>query len=92
MIAACPVLQRKNQRKTQSMSKSVALVHTHSSDTLLSIDPSFETFVCKGVMAFSDLDPEPMTVCILRDTGAAQSFILADVLPFLSQSVVTRMF
>jgi len=86
LIAACPVLQRKNQRKTQSTSKSVALVHTHSSDSLFSIDPSFEPFVCEGVVAFSDLDPEPKPVRILRDTGAAQSFILADVLPFSSQS------
>ncbi len=37
-------------------------------------------------MAFSDLNLEPKPVRILRDTGAALSFILADVLPFSSQS------
>lgn len=37
-------------------------------------------------MAFFDLDPEPKPVRIPWDTGAAQSFILADVLPFSSQS------
>ncbi len=82
LIAACPVLQRKNQRKIQSTSKSVALVCNHSSDSLLSIDPSFEPFVCEGVVAFSELDPEPKFVRILRDTGAAKSFILASVLLF----------
>lgn len=86
MIADCPVLQWKNLRKTLNASKSVAFMHTHSSDFLLSIDPSFELFMCEGVVAFSDLDPEPKPVCILLDTGAAQSFILADMLPFSSQS------
>ncbi|KAL0153990.1 hypothetical protein M9458_050705, partial [Cirrhinus mrigala] len=86
LIAACPVLKRKSQRKAQSTYKSVSLVHTHSSDSLLSIDPSFEPFVCEGVVAFSELDPDPKPVRILRDTGAAQSFVLAGVLPFSSQS------
>lgn len=86
LIAACPVLKRKSQRKAQSTYKSVSLVHTHSSDSLLSIDPSFEPFVCEGVVAFSELDPDPKPVRILRDTGAVQSFVLAGVLPFSSQS------
>lgn len=54
-FAACPVLQRKNQRKAQSASKSVAFVCTHSSDSLVSIDPSFEPFVCKGAVSFTEL-------------------------------------
>ncbi len=69
LIATCPVLQRRNQRKSQSTSKSVALVHTHSSDSLLSIDSSFEPFVCEGVVALSELDPESKSVRILRGHG-----------------------
>ncbi len=77
------VLQRKNQRKAH---KSVAFVRTHSSESMLSIDPTFEPFVCDGTVSFSEFDTEHKHVRILRDTGAAQSFILADVLPFSTQS------
>ncbi len=83
LIAVCPVLQRKNQRKAH---KSVAFVRTHSSESMLSIDPTFEPFVCDGTVSFSEFDTEHKHVRILRDTGAAQSFILADVLPFSTQS------
>ncbi len=53
---------------------------------MLSIDPTFEPFVCDGTVSFSELDTEHKPERILRDTGAAQSFVLADVLPFSTQS------
>lgn len=77
---------RGSQRKTQSTCKSVSLVDTYFSDSLLSINPSFEPFVCEGVGHFPELDPDPKPLCILWDTGAAQSFVLTEVLPFSSQS------
>ncbi len=86
LIAVCPILQRKNQRKAQNSHKSVAFVRTHSSESMLSIDPTFEPFVFDGTVSFSELDTEHKHIRILRDTGAAQSFILADVLPFSTQS------
>ncbi len=86
LIAVCPILQRKNQRKAQNSHKSVAFVRTHSSESMLSIDPTFEPFVFDGTISFSELDTEHKHVRILRDTGVAQPFILADVLPFSTQS------
>ncbi|KAI2645228.1 Retrovirus-related Pol polyprotein [Labeo rohita] len=86
LIAACPALQRKNQRKAQNESKSVAFVRVPSSEVLNSVDPTFEPFVYDGAVALSNSDSEFRPVRILRDTGAAQSFILASTLPFSSQS------
>ncbi len=73
LIAVCPILQRKNQRKAQNSHKSVAFVRTHSSESMLSIDPTFEPFVFDGTVSFSELDTEHKHIRILRDTGAAQS-------------------
>ncbi len=56
LIAACPVLQRKNQRKAH---KSVAFVRTHSSESMLSIDPTFEPFVCDGTVQSPFLNLTP---------------------------------
>lgn len=86
LIAVCPILQRKIQRKAQPASKSVAFVRTHSSESMLSIDPTFEPFVCDGTVSFSEVDSECKRVRILRNTRAAQSFILAGILPFSTQS------
>ncbi len=86
MIAACPALQRKSQRKAQNTSKSVAFIRVPSAETLNSVDPTFEPFVCDGAVALSSSDSEFKPVRILRDTGAAQSFILASTLPFSPHS------
>jgi len=51
-----------------------------------SVDPTFEPFVCDGVVALSSSDSEFKPVRILRDTGAAQLFILASTLPFSPHS------
>lgn len=87
MIATCPVLQHKKKiREKLRMHLKLDFECTHTPESLHFIDPSFYPFVFEGVVAFSELDQEPKPVHILWDTGSAQSFILADVLPFSSQS------
>ena len=91
LIAACPVLTRKNRRKAHSSPKSVALAHTppQHSDSLLSldsVDSTFEPFIIDGMVSLSDTGLDFKSVRILRDTGAAQSFILEGVLPLSDQS------
>ncbi len=78
-------MQRKSQWKAQNTSKSVAFIRVPSAETLNSVDPTFEPFVCDGAVALSSSDSEFKPVRILRDTGAAQSFILASTLPFSPQ-------
>ncbi len=87
LIAVCPALQR----KTQNTSKSVAFIRVPSAETLNSVDPTFEPFVCDGAVALSSSDSEFKPVCILRNTGAAQSFILASTLLFSPTPVVALM-
>ncbi len=82
MIAICIAVQRKSQRKAQNTSKSVAFINLPSAETLNSVDPTFEPFVCDGAVTLSSSDSEFKPVRILQDTGAAQSFILASTLQF----------
>ncbi len=86
MIAVCPALQRKSQRKAQNTFKSVAFIRVPSAETINSVDLTFEPFVCDGAVALSSSDSEFKPVRILQDTGAVQSFILASTLPFSSYS------
>lgn len=50
------------------------------------IESTFEPFICDGVVSLSEDETEKKCIRILRDTGAAQSFILEGVLPFSKQS------
>ena len=42
----------------------------------------YEPFISKGMISFMNDSTKPIHIKILRDTGASQSIILADVLPF----------
>ena len=42
----------------------------------------YEPFISEGMMSFIDDSTKPIRIKILRDTGASQSIVLADVLPF----------
>ncbi len=91
LMANCPTLKRKVSRKANP-SKSVALIErqvlSHEKNVSLNsvVEFTFEPFICDGVVALSEAEFEMKHIRILRDTGAAQSFILQSVLPFSEQS------
>ncbi len=91
LIANCPTLKRKVGRKANH-SKSVALIERQvlspqQNVSLNSVvESTFEPFICDGVVSLSEAESEIKHIRILRDTGAAQSFILQSVLPFSEQS------
>ena len=42
----------------------------------------YEPFISEGMVSFMDDSTKPIRIKILRDRGASQSIILANVLPF----------
>lgn len=67
LIAACPVLTCKNQRKAQNNPKIVALAHIPQQHcdrlfSLFSVDSAFKSFILNGVVLLSDTDSEPFIV------------------------------
>lgn len=87
LIAVCPVLKRKNQSPRRDNPKSVGFVRVQSKINLdeRNVDSGYDPFICDGVVSFVDKN-ETKSIRILRDTGAAQSFILDSVLPFSKDS------
>lgn len=90
LIATCPALKCKVSRKA-SPSKSVALIERQvlSPELNVSLNSVVEPtlpFICDGVVSLSEDESDVTHIRILRDTGAAQSFILESVLPFFEQS------
>ncbi len=75
LIAVCPVLKRKANRRVNT-SKSVALVDSCVPDLSSTVGSAFEPFTSDGMVSFDEAMSEAKPVCILRDTGSAQSFIL----------------
>uniref|UniRef100_A0A3B3T9V3 SCAN box domain-containing protein n=1 Tax=Paramormyrops kingsleyae TaxID=1676925 RepID=A0A3B3T9V3_9TELE len=83
LISVCPALRRKNAHLAV---KKVHVAHcivvsppTHT------IEPVFQPFVFPGFVSLKDSDVKcPIT--ILCDTGAAQSFMLDNVLPFTNST------
>jgi len=76
--AQCPALEKKN--------KSNAIVtHPRPGNEECMVKPGkvpseYKPFVSQGTVSLASGEESPVT--ILRDTGASQSLILADVLPF----------
>ena len=42
----------------------------------------YEPFISESVISFMDDSTKPIRIKMLRDTGASQNIVLADVLPF----------
>ncbi|XP_041947558.1 uncharacterized protein LOC121708759 isoform X4 [Alosa sapidissima] len=86
-IAACPVLRMKNSKPPpkQKYSKGSGfvrpLVQSNSK-----IDPVYEPFVSVGMVSLTGCEQDNIPVQMLRDTGSAQSFILASTLSFSDES------
>ena len=95
IISACPALQRKNnpspeKPKTVGFIKSVPppLFSSVAGDSPVAgeIDECFGPFLMKGSVSLSGQDTDQVPIMILRDTGASQSLMLFDVLPFSEKS------
>ncbi len=87
LIADCLVLMRKQQSKNP---KSVALMKTVLPSELSCCtdvcDINYKPFVMPGFVSLSGKEEDRREICILRDTGAMQSIMLSDVLPFSDES------
>ncbi len=85
LIAACPLLKRKTNRRV-NISKSVALVDSRVPELSSTVGSAFEPFTSDGMVSLDEAMSQAKPVCILRDTGLAQSFILESILPFSTRS------
>ncbi|XP_048035833.1 uncharacterized protein LOC125261281 [Megalobrama amblycephala] len=89
VIADCLTLKRKQQTQT----KEVAFVNAidpgaHLEQIQGEVDSVYVPFLSKGYVSLSGKEEDQVEVRVLRDTGAAQSFVCADVLPFSDQTSV----
>lgn len=89
VIAECLSLKRKQQ----SQVKEVGFVNTvsqsvHFEQTKDKVDNVYFPFLFKGYVSLSGKEEDQLEVQVLRDTGAAQSFVCSDVLPFSDQTSV----
>ncbi len=89
VIADCLSLKRKQYfpKKEVAFVNSVnSCLSSEQKDELP--DPTYLPFLFKGFVSFTSRKEDQVEVQVLRDTGAAQSFVCADVLPFSDQSSV----
>lgn len=93
LIAVCPSLKKKEQLKSSKNPTPVSLIQStplpqtpHATKTHKElVDQSFEPFVSHGSVSLSE-EGDSVPIVILRDTGAKQSLIRGDVLPFADES------
>ncbi|CAI5691564.1 unnamed protein product [Oreochromis niloticus] len=92
LIAACPVLKRKEQIRKGKSPSPINLLQTkpHALEDVTviqsdKVDEEFKPFVSKGFVSLMG-EEKRVPVSILRDTGAKQSLIREGVLPFSAQS------
>ncbi len=88
IIADCLTLKQKQQ---QGQPKPVGFVKTVPvrSDNVQKtdeVDENFKPFVMKGLLSINGRPEDQTEVQILRDTGANQSFVVADVIPLSEQT------
>lgn len=90
IIADCPVLKRKQARQQTAVKKvNAAAASQNVSEGPCQIEPEFEPFVYSGSVSLGPNEVKK-PVRVLRDTGAAQSFVLEKVLPFSEASYAGR--
>ena len=70
---------RPSSHKSSVKNNVVVEVTKSQPDSVMEI---YEPFISEGMVSFMDDSTKPIHIKILRDTGASQSIILADVLPF----------
>ena len=87
LISACPSLNEETwkdapKQRSPKGSGFVCPVGQLHGET----DPVFDPFISKGMVSLTGREEDKVAVQILRDTGSAQSFILASALPFSEES------
>ena len=84
-IADCLTLKRKT---SPSQQKPVGLVKTakYSRGPDIKADSGYDPFIFNGLVSLTGEPKDQKPIRILRDTGASQSFLLADVLPWSDMS------
>uniref|UniRef100_A0A8C2CKI8 G-protein coupled receptors family 1 profile domain-containing protein n=1 Tax=Cyprinus carpio TaxID=7962 RepID=A0A8C2CKI8_CYPCA len=70
------------KKQQTSSAQPVGLVKTISAP----VESVYQPFLLEGFVSFSGQRDDQVEVRVLRDTGAARSFILGDVLPFSEKS------
>lgn len=90
-MADCYSLKRKHTRHDAvGQSRRVVLLKTLSSPTSSVLvddaEDCFKPFVFEGSVSLTGKVEDQRIVKILRDIGGSQSFVLADVLPFCTES------
>lgn len=89
VLADCLILRRKQnapKREVAFVNSVCPSVMSEQKDELP--DPSYLPFLFKGFVSLTGNKEDQVEVQVLRDTGAAQSFISAEVLPFSDLSSV----
>ncbi|KAL2085082.1 hypothetical protein ACEWY4_018402 [Coilia grayii] len=85
LIVDCPVLKKKSSLPKRTGSKGSGFVRK-TLQTRCEIDPDYQPFVLDGTVSLTGCEEDAVPVTILRDTGSAQSFVLASTLPFSDES------
>lgn len=86
LIAECFGLKRKQSNSVPKSAGFVKLVAPVDTDRSDQPDSSYAPFLLEGAVSVTGNSAEQIRVKMLRDTGAMQSFICADVLPFSEQT------
>ncbi|KAL2095626.1 hypothetical protein ACEWY4_007774 [Coilia grayii] len=76
LIADCPVLKKKSLSPKRSGLKGSGFVRKTLTPRC-EIDPEYQPFVLDGIVSLTGRKEDAVPVKILRDTGSAQSFVLA---------------
>lgn len=82
VIADCLTLKRKQQSQPKSVGFVKAVKPTVIVPREEKIDDSYRPFILKGLISLTGNREDQKEIRMLRDTGAMQSFIVADRLPF----------
>lgn len=80
LIADCGLLKKKQLNSNSP--QPIGLIKTMP----IAVDSAYEPFLSDGFVSFSDQPGDRVGVHVLRDTGAARSFIRGDVLSFSDDS------
>ncbi|XP_058610941.1 uncharacterized protein LOC131526610 [Onychostoma macrolepis] len=86
LIADCVVLKRKQSNYVHKSAGFVKVVDPVKIEHSDKPDPSYVPFLLEGLISVTGSSEEQICIKMLRDTGAMQSFISADVLPFSEQT------
>ena len=70
---------RSSSHKSSVKNNVVVEVTKSQPDSVMEI---YESYISEGMISFMDDSTKPIRIKILKDTGASQSIVLADVLPF----------